>query len=611
MRNHRTVFLALLALASPSLLVGGPATTDDTFRYQGHLEVSGAAANQPHDFVFSLWDAESGGTQLGPTLEFDAAGMGTVPLADGRFTVELNFGAVIAGDALWLEIAVRPEDPSDTAPHTTLSPRQRLRPAANALHAPDAGDAASVGGVTADDLMLRSVYDTGSNGIVDTADNVDDADPSPTNELTVSMSFNTATAELEIVDPAGPGGNQTLTTKISSLAASDGDPAPALLVDEAGDVFFYPPNASDTRTGLTQNPGNLLLSAGSMAFTAEDSDGDLAVRLGISGGADDAVIGLFDQESGNEFPYVGFHGSSGRIGILNISPDHAVETGGEIDVRGLEVYNGTLNELRGAVDVASGDAGRIQTRGPAGNVIAEMGSRGTGAAANDGHIRIYDDAGTSVADLFVSAAGAGALDTDPATGNGDLDIGLNSSGVGTLTMNGPGGNSNLVIGQLTGNPDRGGIFIRDSSGTERAAMFVRDDDTGRIYADSKNFVIDHPTEPGMKLVHTCEESPEHSVYYRGTATIENGAVTVSLPEYFEALTLPGGRTISLTCVGGFVPLYLEGEIADGSFTVASTSSARQDFHWEVRAERADIARLDVEYPSGPVGTAGNIHAEND
>jgi len=97
------------------------------FTYQGELKQSGAPVTGSGDFQFSLWDAASGGAQIGATVPASA-----VAVDDGRFTAALDFGAAaFDGDARWLEIAV--DDPSNTGTFTTLTPRQPLSAAPYAL----------------------------------------------------------------------------------------------------------------------------------------------------------------------------------------------------------------------------------------------------------------------------------------------------------------------------------------------------------------------------------------------------------------------------------------------------------------------------------------------
>ena len=91
----------------------------------------GAPANGVYDFQFALFDDESAGTRwVRPSPKAD------VTVTDGLFTVELDFGSVFDGTALWLEIGVRPG--SDTGAYTTLSPRQPLTPTPYALYASQA-----------------------------------------------------------------------------------------------------------------------------------------------------------------------------------------------------------------------------------------------------------------------------------------------------------------------------------------------------------------------------------------------------------------------------------------------------------------------------------------
>jgi hypothetical protein len=111
MRIARTV-LCVFGLASVLWYAGAQGTA---FTYQGTLKHLGVPANGPYDFRFSLWDAASGGTQIGSTIQRTM-----VNVQDGLFTVTLDFGNVWDGNPRFLQIAVRP---ANTGGYTTLSPR--------------------------------------------------------------------------------------------------------------------------------------------------------------------------------------------------------------------------------------------------------------------------------------------------------------------------------------------------------------------------------------------------------------------------------------------------------------------------------------------------------
>ncbi len=113
----------------------------------------------------------------------------------------------------------------------------------------------------------------------------------------------------------------------------------------------------------------------------------------------------------------------------------------------------------------------------------------------------------------------------------------------------------------------------------------------------KYFEIRHPLDPDNKvLTHSSLEGPEASVYYRGEAQLEKGEAQVVLPAYFEALTRKDERTVQLTPVGGWSPLYVMKGVEGGKFLVraAAGGNPSQRFYWEVKAVRADLAPVEVE-----------------
>lgn len=123
---------------------------------------------------------------------------------------------------------------------------------------------------------------------------------------------------------------------------------------------------------------------------------------------------------------------------------------------------------------------------------------------------------------------------------------------------------------------------------------------GAIRGKTKQFVIDHPNDPSLSLVHGAIEGPEIGVYYRGEgSTNSDGAASVELPKYFESLARVAGRTALVT------PLSVDGEsavplavsnVSAGHFTVRTADGSQriQRFFWEVKAVRADVDILKTE-----------------
>jgi hypothetical protein len=116
---------------------------------------------------------------------------------------------------------------------------------------------------------------------------------------------------------------------------------------------------------------------------------------------------------------------------------------------------------------------------------------------------------------------------------------------------------------------------------------------GEIIGDVKYFDIKHPNKANTRLIHTCLEGPEVAVYYRGQGeTTKDGIGHVMLPDYFEALTHKEGRTILITPIleniaEPILPMAAT-IITNGEFFVRTIGGpAKQFFHWEVKAMRAD------------------------
>lgn len=125
----RIRFIAVLTLLAGLTTSAIAAPTDRSFTYQGQLKQSGTPVSGNADLVFTLWDASSGGAQVGSTLTVSNA-----TLVNGLFTVDLDFGPnSFNGDGRWLEVQAR--RPAGVGTYTTLSPRQAILPTPYALFA--------------------------------------------------------------------------------------------------------------------------------------------------------------------------------------------------------------------------------------------------------------------------------------------------------------------------------------------------------------------------------------------------------------------------------------------------------------------------------------------
>lgn len=124
------------------------------FTFQGSLKDAGVQANGNYDFQFALFDAVSGGTQLGFTLA-----MPSVAVTNGVYSVRLDFGSQFPGANRYLEIRVRqtgqpgftfltPRQPVDSAPYSVRS--------LNAGTADNANNASQLGGLAPSQFLQNT-----------------------------------------------------------------------------------------------------------------------------------------------------------------------------------------------------------------------------------------------------------------------------------------------------------------------------------------------------------------------------------------------------------------------------------------------------------------------
>jgi len=128
--------LLIIAVSVGMIRAQGPSPHGETstqaalgtaFTYQGQLKRDGHPVTDTCDFRFTLYDAPSGGNQVGP-MQAETG----VAVTNGLFTVSLDFGSgAFQGDPRWLEVAVR--CPAGSGSYRVLTPRQPITPAPYAL----------------------------------------------------------------------------------------------------------------------------------------------------------------------------------------------------------------------------------------------------------------------------------------------------------------------------------------------------------------------------------------------------------------------------------------------------------------------------------------------
>lgn len=135
---------AILMILSLVFSVSPARAQTTTFTYQGRLTSSSSAANGSYDFQFALFDALTGGTQIGGVT----LSRNNVTVSGGLFTVTLDFGSsAFAGADRYLQISVKK---TTDASFTPLTPRQQI---SSTPYAIQTLNAAQLGGVAANQFV--------------------------------------------------------------------------------------------------------------------------------------------------------------------------------------------------------------------------------------------------------------------------------------------------------------------------------------------------------------------------------------------------------------------------------------------------------------------------
>lgn len=217
---------------------------------------------------------------------------------------------------------------------------------------------------------------------------------------------------------------------------------------------------------------------------------------------------------------------------------------------------------RASMEVLQSGEGFIATRGANGNVNVLLSSLVN--QPNNGSVGVYDSDGNERANMAVLESGAGFVQT-----------------------RGPNGKLNVLISFLQDHPNNGFIGVYDPDGNVQAGIYADTDGKGTVFGDTKNFAVDHPNQPGSKIIYTSLEGPEVAIYHRGVVKLTAGRATIELPEHFTALAKPDSITVQLTPGSLDSQGLAIGAIHDGRIEVGELHNGRGSYevHFIVHALR--------------------------
>lgn len=344
-------------------------------------------------------------------------------------------------------------------------------------------------------------------------------------------------------------------------------------------VTVNSPVTGTTSPFLSEQP-NLAVGSTTSLFVGQSNTTNNMVYYGFQyGGSPAANRGIFGWAGGNTVATFDSAGNWVITGDLTTNSGF-VRLGGQ----GANV----VGDSGGNVLVNPTGAGAVRLNwngGATGGVVF-----GNGASGSVGSI---NNAGTLQLSGNVAAVNgylSGSLSVTTAANHGQVNLGpCNIFSDGNIQINAATGGNVLL--NWTGNG--AGISFGNGAGGSVGGVTA----AGVLTAITKSFKITHPLDSTKHLTHSCIEGPEIAVYYRGEGqTDANGLATITLPDYFEALTLPTGRSVLLTEIFEDDDTELgklaASRVKDGQFRVRS-EFASQKFYWEVKAVRADVDALEV------------------
>ncbi len=614
------VLLALVAPAAAQTPLG------TEFTYQGQLKDAGSPASGTYDLRFALYDQLIGGTQQGPTVCVD-----NLVVADGLFTLELDFGTQFAGQERFLQIEVRTDTGLNCGNQTgfvTLSPRQALTAAPNALFALNADKLDGLDST----VFLQSIpvpltlSGTSSTHII-RGENASTGNSSTGVYGRSTGASGTTSGVYGRSDSSS--GYGVFGEAPATSGTNYGGRFRSLSTSGTGVFGEATATSGTTYGGLFQNASSSGVAVrGWATATSGATDGGRFESNSTSGRG---VFGLATAASGTTTGVYGVSESTTGRGVYGYAPASSGLCFGGL----FESASTSGIGVRGIASATSGSCygGYFESASPLGRGVVGIASATSSSGSIGGYFGSVSTGGFGV--LAEESAASGETygvyaSSDSTAGRGVFGLARAGSGTtygGYFHANSTSGRGVYGHTSSASGSTYGGYFESDS--TSGYGVYGRNSATsGTIYgvrgyastaaggyavyaagdmgaSGVKPFRIDHPSNPENKyLLHYAAESPEVINFYRGTVMLdERGEAVVELPAYFGMINKT--PSYQLTAVGAPMPnLHVAEEIseealsageqagpADASpicwFRIAGGVSGAK-VSWEVKAVRNDL-----------------------
>ena len=625
---HLVLFLGLLCLGlAPCPSQAAPTS----IVYTGQLLTSTSPptpANGAYDFQFQLFNAATGGTQVGPTVS-----LASVPVVDGIYQVQLSFGNVFTGQTVWLQVSYRVHPASGSPPYTALSPRQV---APNSAFA----DYATLSGST--------------QGLQSKA--VSAAYPTTGQVLTYNGTL-WAPAALPAPPAYTAGSGLTLSGHVFSVAAPlflTGSSSSAILQGNnsgAGDGVYGANTGSGDYGFLGGTDPKYSAPAGVFGNDAGQGNGVLGLSVGGTGsgvsGVSDGGFGVLGNSTNNDgvqgdsasSAHSGVAGlnSANGYGVFGASTSGTGTYGGNTGNGDYGFLGGTDPKYTAAAGVFGSDAGSGNgvlglSAGGSGSGVSGVSDGGFGvlgvSTSNDGMQGQTSESGHSGVSGVNNGSGHGVFGVSRSSGDygflgGTVSLNGNSYPAGVVgsdtSANGNGGGgygvyatsaNGFAVGATSATSDAGN-FVSNGTGT---GLFGSDGVyggcvkgngvegysssgyagyfsgnvviTGGVSNAASGSKIDHPLDPaGKYLYHASVESDKMEDVYHGHVTTDGGgSALVTMPSWFQALNTD--FEYQLTVVGQFAQAVVATEIQNNQFTI-KTDHPNVKVSWQVTGVRHD------------------------